>query len=82
MKYICELCGMVYDETVGDGKRGIAPGTAFAELPDDYECPGCGSGKEAFSPAEHCTRSGVCRSDERSFWEEIKYSDDHGDSQR
>lgn len=50
MKYVCELCGYVYDEEAGDVKGGILPGTAFAQLPEDYECPGCGYEKEAFNP--------------------------------
>lgn len=44
MKYVCELCGFVYDEE--------AAGTAFADLPEDYECPGCGCGLEAFDPVQ------------------------------
>ena len=43
MKYICDLCGYVYDEE--------AEGTPFADLPDDYVCPECGAGKDDFSPA-------------------------------
>lgn len=50
MKYSCELCGFVYDEEVGDVRNGIAPGTKFADLPRDFECPGCGYEKEAFNP--------------------------------
>lgn len=50
MKYTCELCGYVYDEVAGDPKRGIPPGTAFKDLPEYFECPGCGYGKEAFNP--------------------------------
>ena len=50
MKYICELCGNVYDETVGVVNSGIQPGTTYAQLPEDYECRGCGFQKEAFNP--------------------------------
>lgn len=50
MKYSCELCGFIYDEEVGDVKRGILPGTAFETLPGYFECPGCGYEKESFSP--------------------------------
>ena len=52
MKYICELCGTVYDEAVGNVKEGIAPGTLFADVPEDYECPGCGYLKEALNPVK------------------------------
>lgn len=48
-KYVCEICGFVYDEAVGDPDRGIAPGTEFEDLPEDYECPVCGVGKDNFS---------------------------------
>ena len=49
MKYICEACGWVYDEELGDPENDIEPGTKFEELPDDFECPICGVGKEMFS---------------------------------
>ena len=49
MKYVCDLCGWVYDEAVGDPEHGIAPGTKFADLPEDFECPLCGAGKDQFS---------------------------------
>ena len=49
MKYICELCGLIYDEEIGDPKQGIAPGTPYDQLPEDYECPGCYSEKTAFT---------------------------------
>ena len=48
-KYTCDLCGWVYDETLGDPDHGIAPGTKFDDLPDDFVCPLCGAGKEEFS---------------------------------
>ena len=48
MKYICDVCGWEYDESVGD-ELGIAPGTKFSELPEDFECPVCGVGKDQFS---------------------------------
>ena len=53
MKYVCELCGLVYDETLGDPNHGIAPGTLFSQLPEHFECPGCYSEKQAFSPLGH-----------------------------
>ncbi len=51
-KYVCDACGWEYDEAVGDPDNGIAPGTKFEDLPDDFECPLCGVGKESFSEAE------------------------------
>ncbi|MBQ7872879.1 MAG: rubredoxin [Clostridia bacterium] len=51
MKYVCDVCGWEYDEEKGDLSLGIAPGTAFGDLPEDFVCPLCGVGKEMFSPA-------------------------------
>lgn len=48
--YICTVCQYVYDPRVGDPEHGIPPGTPFADLPDDWVCPICGVGKEAFEP--------------------------------
>ena len=50
-KYVCDVCGWEYDEAVGDPELGIAPGTKFEDLQDDFECPLCGVGKEEFSEA-------------------------------
>ena len=49
MRYVCDLCGYVYDEDEGEIDNGIEPGTAWEDLPEDYECPLCGAGKEQFS---------------------------------
>ncbi len=51
-KYICEVCDWIYDPEVGDPENGIAPGTSFEELPDDFVCPVCGVGKDQFAPVE------------------------------
>ncbi len=51
-KYECDVCGYVYDPAVGDPDNGVAPGTAFANLPNDWECPLCGVGKDEFSKVE------------------------------
>ncbi len=50
MKYICNVCGWIYDEELGDPINGIAPGTKFENLPEDFTCPHCGMNKNAFSP--------------------------------
>ena len=50
-KYICDVCGYIYDPEVGDPDGGIAPGTAFEDIPDDWVCPICGVGKDDFSLA-------------------------------
>ena len=51
MKYVCNLCGWEYDEELGDPDNGIAPGTKFEDLPEDFACPLCGAGKDEFSEA-------------------------------
>lgn len=48
-KYTCDLCGYVYDPEVGDPDNGIAPGTAFEDLPSNWTCPICGVDKSSFS---------------------------------
>jgi len=48
MKYVCGLCGYVYNEADGDSDCGIAPGTLWENVADGYVCPLCGAGKEAF----------------------------------
>ena len=47
-KYVCTVCGYVYDEAVGDPDNGIAPGTAWEDVADGFVCPVCGVGKEFF----------------------------------
>jgi len=44
----CTVCGFVYDEAKGLPEEGIAPGTSWDDIPDDWECPECGVGKEDF----------------------------------
>lgn len=51
MKYVCELCGLIYDEDLGNPRKNIPAGTKFQDLPEDYECPGCYSERLAYSPA-------------------------------
>ncbi len=51
-KYVCGVCGYVYDPAVGDPDGGIPPGTAFEALPEDWVCPVCGADKSEFSPEE------------------------------
>jgi len=51
-KYACVPCGYTYDPAAGDPDNGIAPGTAFEDLPEDWTCPDCGAAKEYFEPAE------------------------------
>jgi len=58
MKYECETCGYVYDPAVGDPDNGIAPGTAWEDIPEDWVCPTCGS---AGNPGNFCMKCGTPR---------------------
>lgn len=51
-KYVCSVCGYVYDPEVGDPDSGIEPGTAFEDIPDDWVCPICGVSKSEFEAAD------------------------------
>lgn len=47
-KYVCTICGYVYDPAEGDPDSGVAAGTPFEDLPDDWVCPVCGADKDQF----------------------------------
>lgn len=51
-KWKCTVCGYIYNPEEGDADGEIPPGTAFEDLPDDWECPNCGAPKEDFEPLE------------------------------
>lgn len=51
-KYVCDVCGWIYDPEVGVPEAGIAPGVPFEDLPEDFECPVCSVGKSEFSPED------------------------------
>jgi rubredoxin len=51
MKYVCDVCGWEYDEEKGYPEGGIAPGTKWENVPEDFECPLCFVGKDQFSEA-------------------------------
>lgn len=76
MKYVCELCGKIYDEAVGDPRRGIAPGTVFAQLSAHYTCPDCGSEKEAYNPVQQQVKPVAATQPY------LKYSEQSGESKR
>ena len=48
-KYVCDVCGYIYDPEVGDPDQDIEPGTPFEDLPEEWECPLCGAGKDQFT---------------------------------
>ena len=51
-RFLCDVCGHIYDEEKGDPESGIAPGTRWEDVPDDWICPECGATKDAFIPYE------------------------------
>ena len=51
-KWICLACDYIYDPEAGDPASGVAPGTSFEDLPDDWRCPECGVGKDFFEPVD------------------------------
>lgn len=51
-RWLCEDCGYIYDEAEGDPDSGVAPGTLFADIPDDWICSVCGVPKSEFVPCE------------------------------
>lgn len=52
MKYVCDICGYVYDPELGDPENGVASGTPWEAVPEDWVCPLCGVGKDQFSAEE------------------------------
>ncbi|HED15290.1 MAG TPA: rubredoxin [Gammaproteobacteria bacterium] len=51
-KWLCVVCGFVYEEAAGLPEEGIAAGTSWDDIPDDWECPDCGVGKADFEMVE------------------------------
>jgi len=49
-KFVCSVCGYVYEPAAGDPDSGVAQGTPFGDIPDDWVCPICGVGKDMFEP--------------------------------
>ena len=50
--WVCLVCGYVYDPEIGDPDSGVAPGTSFEDLPEDWLCPLCAVGKDQFEPLD------------------------------
>ena len=51
-KFVCSVCGYIYDEEQGAPDNGVAPGTKWEDVPDDFVCPLCGVGKDMFEEEE------------------------------
>ena len=58
-KYVCQICGYVYDEAAGIPEQGIPPGTKWEDLPDDWICPLCGAAKAEFKKREESPASAI-----------------------
>jgi rubredoxin len=52
-KYECGVCGYIYNPALGDPDNGVAPGTPFEKLPDEWRCPLCGADKSVFVKVEN-----------------------------
>jgi rubredoxin len=48
-RYVCNICGFIYDPQTGDLDGGISPGTPFEDIPNDWVCPECGVTKDQFT---------------------------------
>jgi rubredoxin len=51
-QWICSVCGYIYDEAMGDPEHGLAPGTRWEDVPEDWTCPDCGASKSEFDMVE------------------------------
>ncbi|MBK8162097.1 MAG: rubredoxin [Gammaproteobacteria bacterium] len=51
-RYMCVICGFIYDEALGLPEHGISPGTAWQDVPLTWRCPDCGAGKDDFEMIE------------------------------
>jgi rubredoxin len=51
-RYVCNVCGYIYDPAEGDPDNGVDTGTSFDDLPEDWICPVCGASKDDFSPED------------------------------
>ena len=51
-KYVCLVCGYIYDPAEGDPDNDVDPGTKFEDIPDDWVCPVCGAGKDQFEETD------------------------------
>jgi rubredoxin len=49
-KYVCGICGYIYDPAEGDPDAGVAEGVPFEQLPEEWVCPICSAGKDEFAP--------------------------------
>ena len=67
-KYVCP-CGYVYDPEVGDPDNGVAPGTPWEKVPEDWTCPTCGLGKDAFEKESSLKKDGLREAAQAVFFD-------------
>ena len=51
-RYVCQVCGYIYDPDEGDPENDVEPGTTFEDIPEEWLCPSCGAEKEDFEVEE------------------------------
>ena len=51
-KYVCDVCGYIYDPAKGDPDNGVKPNTPWEAVPETWVCPDCGASKKDFSPMQ------------------------------
>ena len=72
-KFICSICGYIYDEAIGDPERGIAPGTKWNDVSEDWNCPLCGAMKSDFAED---------KIEKKPFYQELRVTENEVDSIR
>lgn len=73
MKYVCDLCGWIYDSEVGDPKRKIPAGTLPEELSKYSGCPVCGADWDSFTRLEPKNNTPIVGKQEHTVWSSMKY---------
>lgn len=71
-KYVCSVCGFIYDESVGHPESGITPGTKWEDIPDDWVCPLCGATKAEFEEQEESAGPDVSQAPVEESAEEMR----------
>ena len=59
-KWVCIVCGYIYDPEIGDPDNGVEPGAPFEELPEEWVCPDCGVGKDMFEQEQGVWYTFLC----------------------
>ncbi|MEG2321863.1 MAG: rubredoxin [Bacilli bacterium] len=74
-KYKCPICGYIYDEEKGIPEKGIAPGTKWSDLPNDWKCPICGVPKDTFEEIKETVKEVVIPTENDEELREISYGE-------